>query len=183
MPKRLIRKITPDHDTIRDHKHMQVFRRFLGDPNLWHMNRRSVSGAFAVGLFWSMIPIPLQMVASAAVAIVFRVNLPLSVALVWLTNPITMPPIFYLNFLLGNWLLNEPGHQKGFEATVEWFVESMDQIWIPLYLGSLVMSIILAIVGYLSIRLFWRLHLISRIKQRRLADKLKKKLHRPPPVD
>lgn len=174
MPKRLIKKITPDHDTIRNHKHMQIFGTLLHDANLFHMNRRSISGAFAVGLFWSMIPIPLQMLAAAASAIIFRVNLPLSVALVWLTNPVTMPPLFYINYLLGAWLLNTPKSEAEFEVSMGWVAASMEQIWQPLYFGSCVSGIILGIVGYTSVRLLWRLHIISRIQEKRQKARAKK---------
>ncbi|MCB1903170.1 MAG: DUF2062 domain-containing protein, partial [Gammaproteobacteria bacterium] len=76
MPKQIIKRFAPDHEVIRNHKHLRIFGNLLHDPNLWHMNRRSVSGAFAVGLFWAFIPIPMQMVAAAAIAIIARVNLP-----------------------------------------------------------------------------------------------------------
>lgn len=167
MPKHLIKKYFPDRDTIRNHKHLRVFGNLLHDANLWHMNRRSVSGAFAAGLFWSMIPIPLQMLAAAACAIIFRVNMPISVALVWLTNPITMPPIFYINYLVGAWLMHSPPLEKGFEVSMEWFTTSMHLIWQPLYVGSLVSGIILGVIGYACIRLLWRLHIIARFKEKR----------------
>lgn len=177
MPKRLFKKITPDHDTIRNHKHLQLFGTLLHDANLWHLNRRSVAGAFAVGLFWAMIPMPLQMLAAAGNAIVFRVNLPLSVALVWITNPLTMPPIFYINYLVGKWLMGVPNTEHAFEPTMEWFAESMDQIWQPLYFGSLVTGLVLGIIGFVGVRLLWRMHIIARFKERR---ERKKKAHQSP---
>jgi uncharacterized protein (DUF2062 family) len=167
MPKKFIKRLTPDHDTIRNHKYMQLFGKLLHDPNLWHMNRRSVSGAFAAGLFWAMIPIPLQMVTAAATAIVFRVNLPISVALVWLTNPLTMPPIFYANYLVGTLLVSSHEKVEEFHLTMEWLSSSMSLIWEPLYVGSLVVAIVAAIAGYISIRVLWRLHIISRIRKKR----------------
>jgi uncharacterized protein (DUF2062 family) len=171
MPKRLIKKITPDHDTIRNHRHLQIFGSLLHDPNLFHMNRRSISGALAVGLFWAMIPIPFQMVTSAATAIIVRVNLPLSIALVWITNPFTMPPIFYINYLVGAWLLNTPEMENNFEVSMEWFTRSMDQIWQPLYFGSAVAGIILGAAGYVAMRLLWRLHIVTRFRERRARKK------------
>ena len=174
MPRRLIKKITPDHDTIRNHKHMQIFGTLLHDPNLFHLNRRSVSGAFALGLFWAMIPIPLQMLAAAASAMIFRVNLPLSVALVWLTNPLTMPPVFYINYLLGTWLLNTPKSETKFEISMGWVAASMDEIWQPLYFGSFISGILLGIVGYTCVRLLWRLHIISRIQEKRQKARARK---------
>ncbi|MET0107062.1 MAG: DUF2062 domain-containing protein [Sedimenticola sp.] len=167
MPKHIIRKYAPDHETIRSHKHMQVFGKLLHDPNLWHMNRRSVSGAFAVGLFWSFIPMPFQMIAAAATAIPARVNLPISVALVWISNPLTMPPMFYFNYLVGALFVGNGAEAADFEMTLEWFSQSMGQIWQPLYLGSLICGIIAALLGYVVMRGLWRLHIVSHLKRRR----------------
>jgi len=51
MPKKFIKRFMPDHQQIRNHKTLnRVFGNLLHDPNLLHMNRRSVSGAFFVGL-------------------------------------------------------------------------------------------------------------------------------------
>ncbi|MET0087922.1 MAG: DUF2062 domain-containing protein [Sedimenticola sp.] len=167
MPKHIIRKYAPDHETIRSHKHMQVFGKLLHDPNLWHMNRRSVSGAFAVGLFWSFIPMPFQMIAAAATAIPARVNLPISVALVWISNPLTMPPMFYFNYLVGALFVGNGAEAADFEMTLEWFSQSMGQIWQPLYLGSLICGITAALLGYAVMRGLWRLHIVSHLKRRR----------------
>ncbi len=167
MPKQLIKRFTPNHETIRNHKHLKVFGQLLHDPNLWHMNRRSVAGAFAVGLFWAFIPMPFQMIAAAATAIPARVNMPISIALVWITNPFTMPPMFYFTYLVGTWIMGDPVSAGHFEPTMEWFAHSMESIWQPLYLGSLVCALIAALLGYLSIRGLWRMHIISHWKSRR----------------
>ncbi|HEB97737.1 MAG TPA: DUF2062 domain-containing protein [Sedimenticola thiotaurini] len=167
MPKHLIKRFTPDHKVIREHKHLRIFGRLLHDPNLWHMNRRSVAGAFAVGLFWAAIPMPFQMVAAAATAIPARVNLPISVALVWVTNPLTMPPIFYFNYLVGTWILGEPPRTGHFEWTMHQLGTTMEQVWQPLYLGSLVTGVVTATAGYLLIRGLWRLRLVNYVKRRR----------------
>jgi hypothetical protein len=167
MPKRIFKRFTPDRDTIKNQKQLRMFGKLLHDPNIWHMNRRSVSGAFAVGLFWAFAPMPFQMVAAAAAAIAFRVNLPISVALVWLTNPITIPPIFYSTYLLGTWILDLPPQQHQFELSVEWMTTSLSEIWQPLLLGSLICGIIAAILGYLTIRGFWRWHVGASMRRRK----------------
>ncbi len=163
MPKRIIKKYMPDHTSIREHKHLKVFGKLLHDGNLWHFNRRSVSGAFAVGLFCAFIPLPTQMIIAAAIAIIVRVNLPISVSLVW----ITMPPMFYGAYKVGAFVLGQEILETDYQLTVEWFSAQLDLIWQPFLLGCLICGIVSALIAYSSIRLLWRLHLIQHIKERR----------------
>jgi uncharacterized protein (DUF2062 family) len=167
VPKKLIKRYLPDHQTLRTHRHLQVFGARLHDPNLWHLNRRSASGAFAVGLFVVFVPIPLQMLLAAALAIVTRVNLPVSVALVWITNPITTPPIIYFCYRVGAWILNEPGPAPGFEFSVAWLQSELASIWQPILLGSVLTGIASALLGYCTVRGLWRLNLVSYHRHRK----------------
>lgn len=171
MPKKLIKRYLPDHKSLKEHKHLKHFGELLHDPNIWHLNRRSVSGAFVVGLFCAWIPVPFQMLLAAAGAIMFRVNLPASVALVWVTNPLTMPPMFYFAYKLGAWVLNEPTHAFNFEPSFEWLMAELGLIWQPFLLGCFILSIISAVVGFITMRLFWRFHVFQYIKRRRLRRK------------
>lgn len=160
----------PDHKTIRNHKHLQVFGDLLHDPNLWHLNRRSASGAFAVGLFMAFVPVPFQMLLAAAVAILVRVNMPVSVALVWLTNPVTMPPMFYGAYRVGAWLMGLPGRDFHFELSFEWLASEMVAIWEPFLLGCFILGSLSALAGYTAIRSLWRLRLVKQ-HQRRKQDR------------
>lgn len=168
MPKKFFKRYMPDHKTIREHKHLQIFGTLLHDPNLFHLNRRSVSGAFALGLFNAFVPIPSQMLLSAAGAILFRVNLPISVALVWITNPVTMLPMFSFCYVVGTWILGKPEQKFHFEATLDWLTNELLTIWPSFLLGCFVVASISAIIGYATIRILWRLHIINHIKARRL---------------
>jgi len=178
MPKRVIKRYLPDHDKIRDHKHLRLLGPLLHDPNLLHLNRRSVSGAFAVGLFMAWLPVPFQMLLSAVTAIIVRVNLPISVVLVWITNPITMPPMFYFAYKVGTWILGQTPEDAEFELTMEWIAQSIDEIWQPLLLGSFIVGVVSSILSFVIIRWLWRLKVIQNWKQRkakRQAEKLKAK--------
>ena len=177
MPKHLIKRYMPDHETIRNHKHLKIFGTLLHDPNLFHLNRRSVAGAFAVGLFNAFVPIPFQMVLSAAAAILFRVNLPISVALVWITNPITIPPMFYSAYRVGSWALGrEVSEEFVFELSWEWLSEGLVTIWEPFLLGCLICSTVASLTGYGLMRLAWRYHIVQRLKEKR--TRIAARLHR-----
>jgi len=157
----------PDHRTIREHKNLKFFGQLLHDPNLWHLNRRSVSGAFSVGLFVAFVPIPFQMVLAAAIAIISRVNLPIAASLVWVTNPFTMPPIFYLAYKTGAWILHEPTRHIHFALSFEWLMTKLGDIWAPFLLGCFLFGTICAVIGSLLIRGLWRLHVIKNWQARK----------------
>lgn len=167
MPRRLIKRYLPDHREIRDHKHLRFLGRLLHDPNLWHLNRRSVAGAFSVGLFVAFLPVPFQMVFAAAAAIPCRVNLPISVALVWLTNPVTMPPVFYAAYTIGTWLLGIPPTEFHFEMSWTWLTRELGTMFAPFILGCLILSASSAVAGNLLVRLLWRIQILKHLRTRR----------------
>ncbi|MGS3183919.1 DUF2062 domain-containing protein [Aeromonas taiwanensis] len=169
MPKRIIQRWMPDQQSLKEHKHLRLFGNLLLDANLWHLNRRSAAGAFAVGLFMAWIPLPCQMLLAAGGAILFRVNLPLSVALVWLSNPLTMPPLFYGAYLTGCQLLGWHAQSIDIEFTWAWLMSVFETVAPPLLLGSLVLALLSSLIGYALIRTFWRLSTVRQWKKRRVA--------------
>ncbi|AKX44398.1 ATP-binding protein [Thiopseudomonas alkaliphila] len=167
MPRQFIKRLTPDPERIKNNKSLRFLGTLLQDANLWHLNRHSIARAVAVGLFWALIPMPMQMLAAALVAIPLRANLPVSIGLVWLTNPITMPPIFYGCYKLGTWLLGTPAIQLPDKITLAWTFEVAATHWQPLYLGSFVAAVLAAIIGYVGTLMYWRWW-VSRSWNRRL---------------
>lgn len=145
----------------------KVFGDILQEPSLWHINRRSCSGAVAVGLFVAFVPIPFQMLLAALLAIIFRVNILISIPLVWVSNPITIPPIFYFCYRVGIWTLNLETGDFSFEPTMEWLMTSLIHIWQPFLLGCFIVSCVTALTGYLFVQLFWRYHLWQHLKIRK----------------
>ena len=160
MARKIFKRYMPDVHKIRDHKHLQFFGKLLHNPNLWHLNRRSVSRAVAVGLFMAFVPIPFQMVPAAALAIMFQFNLPIAIALVWITKPLTTGPIFYFVYKLGTVMLGRPEHPLLFQPTWDWLMGELHWIWQPFLLGSFTVSCASAIVGFLLVRGFWRIHVL-----------------------
>ncbi len=156
----------PDHHTIKSNKHLQIFGDLLHNPNLWHLNRRSVAKAFAIGLFFAFIPVPFQMVLAAGTAIIVHANLPLSIALVWITNPLTMPAIFYACYIVGTWLIGAEEKPFVFEASWQWVVDSLSTIGPAFLLGCGALAVTFGIVGYFGIQFLWRLSVRKEWKKR-----------------
>ena len=169
MPRKLLKRITPSAEFVRAHPSLQRFAHWLHDANLWHLNRYSVSVATFIGLFSAFIPLPSQMAIAALWAIWWRANLPISVALVWLTNPVTAPPVFYATYRFGNYMLHRPPRQIHFEPSFAWFVEQLGHIWQPLLLGSLCAGLGAGILGAVAVRILWRVQVAWRWKARRKA--------------
>lgn len=168
-PKRFIRRFLPEHRRIREHRHLQIFGRLLHDPNLWHLNRHSVAGAFAVGLFCAMLPMPFETVVAALGAIVLRVNLPVSVLLVWISNPLTWVPLYGTGYLLGAWMLGIPAVPLE-HVTLGYLLRQA----VPLWVGSVTLGIVFSALGYATIQALWRFHVgrnwrIRRLRARRRA--------------
>ncbi len=156
MPRKLIKRYLPDPRVIKENRYLAFLGHRIHDANLWHLNRRSAATAFFVGIFCAFMPIPFQMVLAATLAVIFRCNLPVSVALVWITNPLTMPAIFYFTYKVGCYILATPIRAIPFEPSYEWLQAELSVIWQPLILGSLITGLIAGALCYLLIRFYWR---------------------------
>ncbi|MGM0476855.1 MAG: DUF2062 domain-containing protein [Pseudomonadota bacterium] len=167
MPRKFIKRWMPEAHTITGHRHLRFFGDLLADPNLFHLNRRSVAGAVALGLFIAFIPMPFQMIAAAAVAILIRVNLPIAVVMVWVSNPLTLPPLLVTGYRLGKWVLRDPTQLGRFEPTLTWLFQEFGLIWPPLLIGSLIMSLVASVTGYFLVHFIWRLNVAQKLRLRR----------------
>jgi len=175
MPKDFIKKHLPDPESIKNNKSLRFLGPLIHEPNLWHLNRHSVIKAFAIGLFWASLPIPFQMIAAALCALRFNANLPLSLALCWISNPLTMPPLFYCEYLLGAWILDIPASPFEYELSFAWMKEKLFEIGIPMYFGSLVTGTISSIAGYFLINAAWKKSTLRKWHRRAEMRKTKTK--------
>lgn len=179
MPRKIFKKYLPDHKKIKENRFLLLFGDLLNEPQLWHLNRQSASVAFAIGLFCAFIPVPFQMVIAAALAIVLRANLPISVILCWITNPLTIPPMFYFAYKVGTWVLGSPPGEFTFELSMDWLKNDLLPIWKPFLLGCFICSAVSSALGYATIQLFWRYHVVMawKARQQKWKEKIKQKLH------
>ncbi len=170
MPKKLIKRFLPHPDTIKHNRFLRIFGKVIHDPQLWHLTRLSVSHAFFVGFFCAFIPVPFQMLIAAGGAVIFRANIAISVALVWITNPVTIPFLFGMAYFVGIWTLGMDTQTNGFEWSVKW----IENNWGPFLWGCFLCGIVAAFLGYIGIRIFWRFHVISAWNSRNSKRKAKK---------
>ena len=167
--RRLLRKVIPGMREIRGYPFLRrVFGRPLLDPDLWHLGRNSVAWATSIGLFMAWVPVPFQMVLAAGAAILLRCNLPVAVAMVWVSNPVTMAPLYFWAYKLGGWMLERPPGDFRIELSLRWLFEELGKVWEPLLLGCLVLGLASAALVQIAIRLVWRAHIMVSWRDRRL---------------
>lgn len=166
MPRKFFKRYSPDPKRIRDTPGLGFLGERLHQPNLWHFNRHSISKAFAIGLFCMWIPFPFQTLIAAACALLFRANLPLSVALVFITNPVTIPPMFYFAYKLGNLVLSLPTGEFSMELSMHWLTQRMGEIWQPLFTGCFLLALFSSMLGFFTIQALWRYNIHTKLKHR-----------------
>jgi len=138
------------------------------------VNRRMITRGVAVGLFWGFIPMPMQMLAVMATVPFIRFNVPIAISMVWLSNPLTMPPMYYMEYITGNFILGREGIED-IELTMSWFTENFDDILVPLYVGTAFYSIVVTGIIYVVLNRLWVRSVHSEKKERKHKRRKKTK--------
>jgi uncharacterized protein (DUF2062 family) len=118
------------------------------------INRKAISRGVGIGLFWGFIPMPMQMLAVVATTPFLKFNVPIAISMVWLSNPLTMPLMYYMEYQTGNFLL---GYEEleNINLTLDWFSENWDNILVPLYVGTIPYSVFVSALFYFLINKLW----------------------------
>jgi uncharacterized protein (DUF2062 family) len=132
----------------------KVLEKYRIPREYFSINRRSVSRGVLVGLFWGFIPMPFQMLAVLLTTPLMRFNVPIAISMVWLSNPLTMPAMYYMEYKTGTLLLGLPGLEN-VELSIEWFQNHLGDIFLPLYVGTAFYSIVVSYLIYLLINRLW----------------------------
>jgi uncharacterized protein len=149
---------------------MRPFRLVLEHPVYWSLNRRSVTRAFALGLFVAFVPAPVQVVLGASSALLLRLNVPAAVAGTFITNPLTAAPIYVAAYLVGCQLLGIPAQPIYIEMSWVWLTTALLPIWKPLLLGCVVLGAGTALIGYLLLGGLWHVSLVLKYHSRKDAS-------------
>jgi uncharacterized protein (DUF2062 family) len=167
MPRKIIRHFLPDISRLLQRPSMAWVSFLSKDPNLFQLNRHSVSLAVFVGIFCAFIPLPGQTIIAAFMCLWLSANLPIGLMLIWLSNPVTIPPMFYLTHQLGSFLLGSDAVQFTVTLNWEWFSNMGMAFLLPLFVGSLLCGIILASVGYFFILYLWHWKVVQNWERRK----------------
>lgn len=136
-------------------------------PDLWRFNRHSVRNGWIIGAFAASNPfLGVQILAALPFAIWFRANLLVVVALVFVTNPLTIVPFLATAYSIaapltggartedGGKLAAEFNRLGVMEIIADWHVVR-GAVFTTL-LGCLIIGSVAALVGALLIHFLWR---------------------------
>ncbi len=175
MRKILLKRLIPYSRSIRrDHNLRRLFGRLMHAPNLWHLNRHSVAWGVSIGLFMAFVPVPFQMLMAVAAAIALSANLPVAVVVVWVSNPITVAPLFYSAYKVGALMLGTKPEPIRFEISLDWLMTRLVDVWEPFLLGCFVLGVLSALLGHMAVKIIWRIHVVQswRLRHRRALERI-----------
>jgi uncharacterized protein len=167
---RWLKRVTPDRRALEKLWCLKPFTAVVKNRGCWRFKRTSVIRAFSLGLLIAFIPptpLPLHLTLCALLGILFRLNLPVLFATVFLSNPFT-------------WLLQVAGsiwvgaklmglHLTPFaqELSPHNLWAQLGQLWPPLLLGASVLGLLAAGLGYVLAQCAWRAGVIYHLRRRR----------------
>jgi uncharacterized protein (DUF2062 family) len=144
-------------DRLRGERIHQIFGERLFASEVWHIDRHTISGGLALGLFVAFTPtIPFQMTIAALCAIWLRVNLPAALAACWVSNPLTIIPFYKTAYQLGLWSLGSlPGLFSSLVSEDRSGIRDLFSKAAYLWTGGVLMGSIAALSGYAFVRIVW----------------------------
>ncbi|GIX42617.1 MAG: hypothetical protein KatS3mg129_2350 [Leptospiraceae bacterium] len=138
-----------------------------------HAPREEIALGASIGMFWAINPlVGIQMYLVTMTWLIFkffniRFNLPIALAMVWITNPLTMPIFYYTFYITGIYfsklfnvnfvILSFDKFKMVIERTTSlgfidgiwyWIQFLLDDFGIPALIGGLVWAIPLSILTY-----------------------------------
>src|SRR5450631_4684324 len=167
---RWLKSITPERRTLEKLWCLKPFASLVVDRGCWTFRRTSVIRAFSLGLLIAFVPptpfLPLHLTLCTVLGILLRLNIPVLVATVFVSNPFTWFPqvagsiwvgakLMGLNLMP---LLSQLSHRN--------LSAQISQLWEPLLLGALVLGISAAAFGYLLGQGVWRARALYRLRRR-----------------
>lgn len=182
MAKHFFQSWLPSPEKVKNLKIMKIFGSKALSPQLWYVNRRSISKAMFIGTFWGMLPIPLHTLLIVFTILIFEANLPIGLLLAWIMNPLTIVPILIFAFWIGSKIyqvnmINKEMLLGVFHQIMNWIKNfghghidfSLAKILVT---GLFIEALFFAILFFTLTRISWRLSVIKKWRNRNATPPL-----------
>lgn len=155
MLKKLLKRFLPHPHVIRHHRHLKIFGERIHHSDYWEFSAHSLSKGLGVGVFACWLPMPFQSIVAAALALLIRGNIFIAVAAVFISNPITMSPMLYLAFKVGQKVLGYPTESFHWHHTFHENIAYIQQFAWPIITGTVICGIFFGFLSYFLLRCIW----------------------------
>ena len=166
-----LKSITPERRTLEKLWCLRPFAKLVVNRGCWTFRRTSVVNAFSLGLLIAFVPptpfLPLHLSLCAVLGILFRLNLPVLFATVFISNPLTWFPQIAGSIWVGAKLMGLNLVPMLHQFSQRNLPAQIHQLWGPLLLGALVLGLSAAALGYLLAQFMWRARVMYRLRRRR----------------
>jgi len=159
-----LRQAVPSREALAAHPWLRPVAGRLLQAQLWRFQQEAVARGVAVGTFWAF-AIPFgQIVVAVFHCTWWRANIPAAAAMTLLTNPLTVGFWLWLAYQVGEGFIGAPGSYSAPADMdlAQWFATYG---W-PTVLGMGLFAVGGAAMGYLLVKLLWRLKRLRRRRQR-----------------
>jgi len=165
--RKLLRAI-PRRRHLRGGRLHRIVGEGLFHSELWAFTHRSLPGGLALGAFIGCTPtMGVQIIICGIAAYFLRVNIPAALLATLISNPLTAPVLYPLQYKLGLWLAGAPAPSdlEGFSGALRSFMRYARPLWV----GSIVTGIVAAALGYGLGTLIWHAGHAIGLRRRKAA--------------
>lgn len=163
-------KNLPKRETFENSRLLRPVAHRVLAPHLWRFNRRSVPRGVALGTVIGILCPGLQIVLSALFALPLRANVPVAALMTFITNPFTTPPLWVAAYWLGSRILRFDRAIGGPVVDAGWLHWLWSEAGPATALGLLIITVVLATLGYAMSAIGWRWWVGHKWKRRRAAN-------------
>jgi uncharacterized protein (DUF2062 family) len=166
-----LKSITPARQKLEKLWYLRPFTALVVRRGCWSFTRNRVVHGFSLGLLIAFVPptpfLPLHLTLCVLLGIMFRLNMPVLFATVFVSNPLTWFPQIAGSIWVGAKLMGLNLMPVLHDLTHRNFRLRLHELWEPLLLGALVLGLCAAALGYFAAQCIWRCRVLYRLNRRR----------------
>ena len=170
MPRRFFRRFALKRHELTEQRFIAPIAHWLHDHQLWGIRRKSAVPAVAWGVFVGWMPVPGHVLIAILGSLLIRCNIPVAALATFISNPVTVGPMYYFSYRVGARLLGLQTEPFAIELSINWLQTTFATIWQPLLLGSVLVGSICSLIAYVLLDVLWRSS-ISDYKSRKRSDR------------
>ena len=150
-----LRAMTPSRERLEATPGLRRLAPHLSHPKLWQWSRRSVAMGLAVGLFVGLLIPVAQFVFAVAAAVCLRSNVAVAAAGTLVSNPLTVPPIYYAAYQMGAWATGTSAAEGMSLLDPLSLFEHVGSVGLPLFTGLTMTASMAALASYVLVSRAW----------------------------